>query len=232
MSNKGRKPVFRGHALLSCLCILIVILFTRCQQEETQPPALEPGVESKYYDYPELTADPRPSEEPMSIQPLLDHQNNNETPWEDASDYMIWSAIKHTLSRVNIGIKPPNMTAEEAEDLLYQTNSVMDEARAYTLGYIMPELEKLGIPEEDLELENPNDFPVITLNLDDYELLSKLRKLPSVRYIEPTYDLANNEGSQFLDSACPGDTNERDNIDHIEVAHAGGSYIMRLGFRV
>lgn len=226
MSNQGKKPLFKGYALSCFICILIVIFFTRCQQEEASPTGIEPTAESKFYDYPELTADPKPSEDPLSIQVLLDLQNNNDDPWHDASDYMIWSAVKHTLSRVNIGIKPPNRTIEQAESLLYEANSAMDEARDYTLGYLMPELEKLGIPEEDLELEKANDFPVISLNLDDYELLSKLRKLPSVRYIEPTYDLVNNQDTQYLDSGCPADRNERNNIDHREINFAGGSYII------
>lgn len=109
--------------------------------------------------------------------------------WEDVSDRMLWSAIVGSDSVVAVGYKPEKLLDLEGkwEELDIQTYD-WQYARAYTLGYVLNELKRLSshgnIEETDILFYEPKYLPILYLKVADYETLAKVRRLPTVRYLE------------------------------------------------
>jgi len=222
MNYYQTKTQRRLRPFTKSLSVVFFTLFVLVSCDDGEQDSISLQVEEEFT-YPDIKASEMVSSLPLEINQLLkiiEEKNTEHSPWASTTDYVLWSAIQHLESRVSIGIKPPNMNGE-LDNILYSNNNHMQMARDYTLTYIKKDLQKLSITEQDLNLEIHYDFPVITLTLEDFDLLSRLRQLPSVRYVEPRYEFDNHIENARISSGC-GES--RDHVDAQYVNFDGGAY--------
>ena len=233
-----RKEVKRNIKLSSKLLLAALLLFNLACQKEDDFVRESEGQTVDKFQYPDLKASVQPSSKPMSVNDLLGLRrdvkmrkgvNNLDVAyWDLANDYELWSGILASDSRISIGIKPPNIELKDDDPVLFNDKEQMQYARDYTLNYIISSLRKKNpkskISKETLKFQKFKNLPIIRLNLNDYEVISKVRQLPSVRYIEPTYDFKGQ--SKVKSAGCRSDQYLRDQLEHEEVSFDGGSYLI------
>ncbi|UII25591.1 S8/S53 family peptidase [Fulvivirga maritima] len=138
-----------------------------------------------------------------------------ESPWRNVSNHTLWSAVKAGKGVVTIGVKSvdnwANLAAESGWDQLTY-------AKEYTKAY----LNYINENESSISFESYDGFPVIWAEITDYDMLAKLRQLPTVRYIEPDgFDLEANEminaRQASSGSGCADDENYANQSDRYTI---------------
>jgi len=126
--------------------------------------------------------------------------------WEQAEFNMLWSAIQYGDNTVAVGYQPVGYT--NLENTIY---SIQIKQGAWAmvhdalLDFIANELAKRGL-ESDLRsivIEDDPILPILTLRLTDRHVLTALRNLKNVRYIEPLdYAHADMNADERSTSGC------------------------------
>jgi serine protease len=116
-------------------------------------------------------------------------EERNEFRWEWVDVATLWSAALYNDNSVSIGYKPHRFQAIDA--MLHSIDISSNEWRAVHDALIEKILEMLNsdgirmVTLADILVEDDPVLPVITLRLTDPEVLTFLRNLENVRYVEP-----------------------------------------------
>ncbi len=143
--------------------------------------------------FPDIAIDPPTDSLPMSGKEVFDYVKNLlnrgfDFEWGLVDDYVLWSATVAGDSTMVLGYKPEGVTEIDYATLDLKSYE-WQYARAYTIEFLMRELRRLHpdsvFVEENVIWKEQKLLPVMYLKLADYEAIARLRKLPTVRYLEP-----------------------------------------------
>lgn len=177
---------FRPTPLLA-----VALLFAACQREPLQPALSDPeGSVLRIRPDAELV----PAQDPLTrdeldravIRTLEEH---NDLRWEWLDLRTLWSATLYNDHSVSIGYRPAN--AGNIDEALHEIDIRSPQWRAVHDAIIQLVLDGLNarsrdrISLDDILIEDDPVLPVITLRLTDKEIITQLRNLVNVRYIEP-----------------------------------------------
>lgn len=188
---------------LIIFAISVCFLFSCNELKEGPLTPHDPGfISQDGFQFPEIEIEPLNDRAPISgnkvyqqaIRMAGEIQNFH---WDMADAYTLWSAVVAGDSTIAIGYQPEGFA--NISDNLHVIDLSSNEwkhARAYTLTYILQELNDLypgrTFTESDIETEidHPENLPILWLKVSDYEIIAKLQKLPTIWFIEPFgYDL-------------------------------------------
>ena len=158
------------------VAILVVALaMTRCAED---PIAVEEEAQEEQV--------PKNEIDRMILQSLQDHDEFN---WNSVSDQVLWSALLYSDSVLTIGYQPVNeknvngrITAIDVSDKTWQ------EAREAVIQEALGALQKKNarqMSREETRLKVHEVLPFLEMKVADIEVITRLRKLPGVRYVEP-----------------------------------------------
>ena len=142
-------------------------------------------------------------------------ESNNEFHWENVDMKTLWSAIVESDQIVAIGYQPA-----DAGDISSKIHTVNVQAGAYKKvhdelkKFILEELNETAsasVQWNDILIEDDPILPILTLRLTDKTILTKLRNLQNVRYLEPM-DYWPNDLNR-AGSGCDGSTYALSSID-------------------
>jgi len=169
----------------------LLLLLAACQQEPLQP-ALDAADGPVLRTRPD--AQPVPSQGPLTreeldraVLHLLEERNDFHWEWVDLRT--LWSATLYNDRSVSIGYRPAD--AGNIDGMLHEIDIRSSDWRAVHDAIIRLVLDGLNarsrdrISLEDILVEDDPVLPVITLRLTDKEIITRLRNLENVRYIEP-----------------------------------------------
>ena len=108
--------------------------------------------------------------------------------WEQADFKMLWSAVQYGDQTVAIGYQPAELVG--LENSMYGLNiqqGVWKEVHDALIEFIQRELSQRGLEVDwrTILVEDDRVLPIITLKISDRHVLTALRNLKNVRYIEP-----------------------------------------------
>ncbi|GJM32769.1 MAG: hypothetical protein DHS20C18_17700 [Saprospiraceae bacterium] len=153
------------------------------------------------------TNDPQPQAEIDQF--VLDQlEANGVFKWEIADDHMIWSAGMHSDQVMAIGYQPAGETnlKEKIHEVDLKTQA-WTEARKKVIDFIV-ESSQSNHPDahykiDDLLFTRSNfPLPFFHIKVVDEGLISALRKMPEVRYVEPASYTMNEGTNDRSDAGC------------------------------
>lgn len=107
--------------------------------------------------------------------------------WGDVSDNIVWSALMHSDNMVTVGYKPFN-----ERDISSRLSGVnlkdreWIEARDGVLNQVVKtESKKMEMTKEDIHFFSHDVLPYVEMKVSEKETITWLRKMKSVRYVEP-----------------------------------------------
>jgi hypothetical protein len=108
--------------------------------------------------------------------------------WENADFKMLWSALQYGDQTVAIGYRPADYVG--LENTIHRVRiqqGAWKEVHDALIDFILSELTQRGINEdwESILVEDDPILPIITIRLTDKHVLTALRNLKNVRYLEP-----------------------------------------------
>ncbi len=180
-----------------CTLLLLVVLSCEDNAVEKEIPTASENLkidfdpeEAKSFVYPEIvlsSSNKKAINTPEEIYKLcLSKAEISEFRWANAEDYLLNSAIKAGGGMVELGFSDG-----EKSNVLYKDENYMkfNRARNYVLEFILREMRK-NTPEKnitinDLEVDVPEFLPIIWVKVQDQSIVSKLRQLDVIRYVEP-----------------------------------------------
>ncbi len=119
------------------------------------------------------------------------HETNDVFHWTDANDHMLWSAVVLSDSLVTIGYKPAGVN--QIDDIIHKLDLEQQEwkeARNKILTYIVNETNsKYGTTykaEDIMPYGLESTLPYLDIRLYDQGMMTVLREMPEVRYLEPS----------------------------------------------
>jgi serine protease len=134
-----------------------------------------------------------PDGEPFSKQKIDDYVKeiylaNGDFRWEQADFKMLWSAVQYGDQTVAIGYQPAGYVG--LENSIYSIRiqqGVWKEVHDALIDFIQRELAQRGLESEwrTILVEDDPILPILTLKLKDRHVLTAIRNLKNVRYIEP-----------------------------------------------
>lgn len=137
-------------------------------------------------------------------------RKNDEFNWSEANDVMLWSALVHADSVLTIGYTVP-----EAGDINQRINSinVKDPQWVQSKDDILDETATVlsrkynqTVEIQDLQNYTHEVLPFVEMKAFDLEVISRLRSLDNVRYVEPLgYEVdfqTYGSGERYSDSGC------------------------------
>jgi hypothetical protein len=147
---------------------------------------------------------------------------NGDFRWESADFKMLWSAIQYGDQTVAIGYQPAEYVG--LENSIYRIRiqqGAWKEVHDALIDFIQSELSQRGLESEwrAILVEDDPILPIITVKLTDRHVLTALRNLKNVRYLEPLdyahEDLATEERST---SGCSVSTFALNSADYTTTA--------------
>jgi subtilisin family serine protease len=119
------------------------------------------------------------------------NETNDVFHWTYADDHMLWSAVVQSDSLVTIGYKPAGL--DRIDDIIHQislNDDAWKTARNKILDYVVTETNrKYGqnyTAEELMPYGLQETLPYIDIRLYDQEMITAIRSMPEVRYLEPS----------------------------------------------
>ncbi len=173
--------------------LLLFVFILSCQKESitddlTKNSEIRQTILSDSHPYLPAAIPDKESIDPMSGQEIFTVYEEKFAPleedfeWKMADDYMLWSAVKAgEKPLISIGFKE-HASVFENDDR---------DTKEQILDFIVSELQakqpEKSITKEDLKPEYFKFIDAFYVELDDYEILAKLRRLDGIRYVEPEY---------------------------------------------
>lgn len=112
--------------------------------------------------------------------------------WEMASDHLLWSAVMRGDELVAIGYKPANEgNINERMHLIDISKDAWQAARKKVIDFVVTEMNK-DFPAENFKAEDlmplteNGTLPFINMRITSERILAALRKMPEIRYVEPS----------------------------------------------
>ncbi len=135
---------------------------------------------------------------------------NDEFNWSEANDVMLWSALVHADSVLTVGYTVPEagdinqrITSINVKDPLWvqSKDDILDE----TVTVLSRKYNK-PVDIQDLQNFTHEVLPFVEMKAFDLEVISRLRSLDNVRYVEPLgYEVdfqTYGPGERYSDSGC------------------------------
>jgi hypothetical protein len=179
------------HIIFS-MALIATVLFTGCKAtSEEQIVSDSQGLSGKLVQRDALVL--VPEGQPFSKQKVDDYVKeqytaNGDFRWEQADFKMLWSAVQYGDQTVAIGYQPADYVG--LENSIYRVRiqqGVWKEVHDALIELIRNELAQRGLESEwrAILVEDDPILPIITLKLSDRHVLTALRNLKNVRYLEP-----------------------------------------------
>lgn len=140
-------------------------------------------------------------------------KTTNEFNWKQASDRELWSALMYGDSILTVGYQPEGegdissrMSTIDVKNKNWTRarQTVLDEALQ-----IISAHRKEQVTAEDIRAQAHDVLPFIEMHVTDPEVITRLRSLPNVRYVEPLgYEVdfsSQAQGREESDSGCSND---------------------------
>lgn len=173
------------------LLALVVLLTTGCRRDELQNATSAQGPVLQE----NSTVLPAPAGDPLS-QKDLDRlvistlEQRNDFHWEWMDLHTLWSAVQYNDHSLAIGYQP--VGAGNVDDALHTINIREGAWRAVhdaLIDRILTELNKertaAALTLADILVEDDPVLPILTLRITDKNVITMLRNLRNVRYLEP-----------------------------------------------
>ncbi|MFN9326400.1 MAG: hypothetical protein ACK6A5_13555, partial [Flavobacteriales bacterium] len=173
------------------LLALVVLLTTGCRRDELQNATSVQGPVL----HENSTVLPAPAGDPLS-QEDLDRlvistlEQRNDFHWEWMELHTLWSAVQYNDHSLAIGYQP--VGAGNVDDALHTINIREGAWRAVhdaLIDRILAELNKertaAPLTLADILVEDDPVLPILTLRITDKNVITMLRNLRNVRYLEP-----------------------------------------------
>ena len=140
-------------------------------------------------------------------------QKNNEFKWSELNDVMLWSALMHADSILTIGYTAENLDIQSREIVEIDVNkATWQRSKAEILDETSEVISyKSGktVKPEDIPSYTHEVLPFVEMKVSYLEVISRLRSMDNVRYVEPlgykvdfeTYG----DGERLSDSGCTND---------------------------
>ncbi|WNB18488.1 S8 family peptidase [Marivirga arenosa] len=142
-------------------------------------------------------------------------QDNDEFKWSQLNDVQLWSALMHADSILTVGYKAEGesninerITSINVEDpnWVKSRTDIVEETR-----FVLERKYQRSVNKDDLERFSHDVLPFLEMKILDLEVISRLRSMENVRYIEPlSYEVdfqTYNEGQRYSDSGCSNEPN-------------------------
>ncbi|SFO39011.1 Subtilase family protein [Algoriphagus ornithinivorans] len=193
--------------ILSVLFFLVLIIQSCTQDEEPLVSNLEQEKEQE-------NLIPQSQIDQLILKSL---QETGDFIWAEQSDLLIWSALMHSDSTLTIGYKPASETQANSRIGLEKVSDPNWEAAAQKIIKQVDETLTVNRSPKfrinNLQAVIHSDLPYLEVKLIDLEVISNLRKMGEVRYLEPksyefNYTLLNSnnpENRYMSDSGCGND---------------------------
>lgn len=216
----------KNYSKILSLLFFLAMIFQACKEEEMP-----------------LVSEVELLERQESIVPKADIdqlilKSLNETGdfvWADQSDLLVWSALMHSDSTLTIGYQPSGESLansrigiEEVSDPRWQSAAskvvqVVEQSQA------KPHNPRLRLGAESARIHT--DLPYLEVKVTDIDVLSNLRELGEVRYLEPRgyefdYALldANSSDARYLsDSGCENEPQNVASSDYVVISPSAKS---------
>ncbi len=139
-------------------------------------------------------------------------QKTNEFDWRTMPDEVIWSAAMHSDSLLTIGYKPAlegEISARMAT--INIQSSPWQEARQKVIDEVVNTINTISNAKATkLSVYTHEVLPYLEIKVGNIEVITKLRALPNVRYVEPlSYEMEtirkDKQGRAESDSGCTND---------------------------
>lgn len=171
--------------------VLLVLLFTACRREQlsdTIPPQ-GPILQERQDPVPVPQGDPLAQEElDRLVVRTLEERNDFKWEWMDART--LWSAVQYNDHSLAIGYQPAGATG--VDDILHEVdirNGAWKDVHDALLERVIVLLNQDRADDlvtlDDILVEDDPVLPIITLRLTDKHVITWLRNLRNVRYVEP-----------------------------------------------
>lgn len=169
------------------LIIWILLTLSSCQHDEISQ--FNPSTLTHQFGPIEPLNDRPPLSKDVLDESILNKlKEQSEYWWHHASDYELWSAVRHSGSIIGIGYRPDGFG-----DLLSKTEQINLEDPTWqkAKGEVIAFLQKnISVKRSDIIEYEP--WPYLFVNITDYDLLAKVRRNPLVASVElMDYDLFN-----------------------------------------
>lgn len=174
--------------------LTVAMTLVACQPEELRPP------QNQFAENSALPADipSQQSDEPMAPEAIVDAVSELtgdgvcDFKWEDADDYMMWSAAVAGDGLLAIGYKAVGYSDEDLAGTIHQVNLSAPEwtaARASLIEDVISSM-KDQFPDEEfteasLEVEDVPHLPIFQMRLTNYQALATVRRNARFRFSEP-----------------------------------------------
>lgn len=128
--------------------------------------------------------------------------------WQDQTDHVLWSAVVQSDSIMSIGYQPVGYTQIEDKIHLIDINeSEWANIKNKLLTFIVQETNRLHpgqkLAAQDILIPEPNGIlPHFMVKLYTQEIISQLRSMPEVRFVEPLGYEMESEIQERSDSGC------------------------------
>jgi serine protease len=174
---------------LFTIVTVIAVLFSACNKNEESNHSQQEKI-LKEKTNPESVPQGNPLDKQKLDQVIISTlESQNDFHWEDVDMKTLWSAILESDQTVAIGYQPAN-----AGEISSKIHTVNVQAGAYKK--VHDELKKMILEElnntagvsvqwSNILIEDDPILPILTLRLTDKTVLTKLRNLQNVRYLEP-----------------------------------------------
>lgn len=173
-----------------CLLLSISLSFSSCKKQSGELQSPEDALSGALVQRSEQVA--VPDGEPLSKQEvdrivLSILERNGDFRWEMTDFKVLWSAIQYGDQSVAIGYQPAN--AGDISQSLYKidiSKGAWKEVHDQIIELVLSGLAASGraAAAEEIILEDDPVLPIITFRLNDKRVLTELRNLQNVRYIE------------------------------------------------
>ena len=137
------------------------------------------------------------------------YERNGDFRWEMSDFKLTWSAVQYGEQVVAVGYKPHN--AGDISESIHKINihsGAWKEVHDAIIDLVVQGLKDSGrspLMTNDLIVEDDQTLPIITFKLTDKNVLTALRNLKNVRYIEPL-DYAYGDLAERSTSGCGAST--------------------------
>ncbi len=128
--------------------------------------------------------------------------------WKNANDHVLWSSVVQSDSIVSIGYQPKGFT--QIQDKIHQINIQEPEwsnIKNKLLSFIAEETNRLNpqekVSQTDILLPEPDGvLPHFMVKMHNKEIISQLRSMPEVRFVEPLGYEMEEDFQERSDSGC------------------------------
>ena len=180
--------------LIYLLLIVFLLSFNACQNDQIAPQASIEEPQSINQQEP-LSA--------VEISKQIDQaiQNNGYFKWEEATDYLLWSAVVNSENILSVGYGDNSFTEVRTKALLDTKDNLMQRIA-----------KNEGTSIDNILLYDDPTLNYFDIKVSELSTIKMIRSIPDIRYIQPSG--FTQETNQRSDSGCNHDPEILDSADY------------------